>query len=45
LSHHQSESYEFSRFFYYPRTITGMAFALLTLNYFAYVLVPLHDAA
>jgi hypothetical protein len=45
LSHHNLEKYDYNSFFYTPRTISTMVFSLLALNYFAYHLVPLHEAA
>jgi hypothetical protein len=44
LSHHSLEKDEFSRFFYYPRTVTTMFSTLLLLNVLAYNIVPMLSA-
>ena len=42
LSHHQLEKFDYNQFFYTPRTLSTLLFALLVMNFFAYAIVPIH---
>lgn len=44
MSHHKLDMDEYSmRFFYTPRSISGMVIALILINVMAYSIVPLDE--
>ncbi len=45
LSHHELEKKDYNQFFYTPRTLSTLVFTLLVLNFFAYTIVPIHEAS
>jgi hypothetical protein len=45
LSHHELEKYDYNFIFYTPRTLSTLIFTLLMLNFFAYTVVPIHEAS